>query len=40
MLKVICVALLAALVSACSFNPVYYDELRQAEAQQNRMMGR
>ena len=40
MLKVICVALLAALVSACTFNPVYYDELRQAEHEQQRMIGR
>lgn len=39
MLKVIYVALLATLFSACSFNPAYYDELRQAEAEHHRMLG-
>lgn len=40
MLKVLSVILLVGLLSACAFNPTYYDELRQFEAEQHRMMGR
>lgn len=39
MLKVVCVVLLASVMSACAFNPSDYDELRQSEAEYYRMLG-
>lgn len=39
MLKLLATVVCAVVLSACAFNPTYYDELRQTEQQQHRMLG-
>ncbi len=39
MLKVISTVLFVSVLGACASHPAYYDELRQAENEQHRMIG-
>ncbi len=39
MFKLLVTGLCAVVVSACAFNPTYYDELRQSEHEQHRFLG-